>query len=280
MITLKEDFMVKALFLSKEIILKQFVSDVLGIPMEEIFSVRISNPYLRKRYRRHKQGILDILLVLNGEAKINIELQIKAQKEWQKRNLFYLAELYTEELQSGEDYGRLCKCICISILDFNLTDLPACHTTYRLRDRDGNEFSDQWELHTIELRKPPEKESSIREWVALFNAETEGELDMILANTKSKGIMEAVREIRILNLRKRIRYEYRMWLKAKRDRIAEDAYVRDEGKAEGIEIGMTKGDEARKKAVVRNMLAQGMELSQICQIAECDEAFVERTRKE
>ncbi len=107
---------------------------------------------------------------------------------------------------------------------------------------------------------------------------------MILANTKSKGIMEAVREIRILNLRKRIQYEYRMWQKAKRDRMAEDAYVRDEGRTEGreegIEIGMIKGDEARKTAVVRNMLAQGMELSQICQIAECDEAFVEKIRKE
>ncbi len=94
-----------------------------------------------------------------------------------------------------------------------------------------------------------------------INAETEGELDMILASTKSKGIMKAVREIRILNLRKRIRYEYRMWQKAKRDRRAEDAYVRDEGRTEGIEIGMIKGDEARKTAVVRNMLAQGMEFS-------------------
>ncbi len=92
--------------------------------------------------------------------------------------------------------------------------------------------------------------------------------------------MEAVREIRILNLRKRIQYEYRMWQKAKRDRMAEDAYVRDEGRTEGIEIGMIKGDEARKTAVVRNMLAQGMELSQICQIAESDEAFVEKIRKE
>ncbi len=88
--------------------------------------------------------------------------------------------------------------------------------------------------------------------------------------------MEAVREIRILNLRKRIRYEYRMWLKAKRDRMAEDAYVRDEGRAEGIAIGTTRG----KATVVRNMLAQEMELSQICQVAECDEAFVEKVRRE
>ena len=121
MITLKEDFMVKALLSSKEIILKQFLSDVLEIPMEEIRSVRIANPYLRKTYRRQKQGILDILLWLNDDSKINIELQIKAQKDWKKRNLFYLAKMYVEDLQSGERYGRLSKCICISILGFNMT---------------------------------------------------------------------------------------------------------------------------------------------------------------
>jgi len=64
MITLKEDFMVKALFLSKEIILKQFVSDVLGIPMEEIFSVRISNPYLRKSYAQGK--------IMAGSASVSV----------------------------------------------------------------------------------------------------------------------------------------------------------------------------------------------------------------
>ncbi len=262
MITLKEDFMVKALLSSKEIILKQFLSDVLGIPMEEIRSVRIANPYLRKRYRRQKQGILDILLWLNDDSKINIELQIKAQKDWKKRNLFYLAKMYVEDLQSGERYGRLSKCICISILGFNLTDSRICHTIYRLRDMEGNDFSEQWELHTIELCKSPEKGSKVFEWVKLFNAETEGELDMILAGIKSEGIMEAISQMKLLNLKKRIRYEYEMRLKAKRDRWAEDDYIREE----------------TKTAIIRNMLAQDMPVTQICQIAECDEAYMEEIR--
>lgn len=272
MITLKEDFMVKALFSSKEIILKQFISDVLEIPMEEIRSVRIANPYLKKRYRRQKQGILDILLWLNDDRKVNIELQVKAQKEWKKRNLFYLAKMYVDDLQSGEKYSRLRKCICISILGFNLTESGTCHTKYRLRDMDGNEFSDQWELHTIELHKSPERGSKLSEWVSLFNATTEGELDMILAGTKSEGIMEAVREMKILNLRKRIRYEYEMRLKAKRDRWAEEDYIRDEG--------IAIGKENQKITVVKNMLAHNMPVAQICEIVECDEDYVEKIRKE
>lgn len=83
--------------------------------------------------------------------------------------------------------------------------------------------------------------------------------------------MEAVREMKILNLRKRIRYEYKMWLKARRDRWAEDDFIRDEG--------IAIGEEAKKESVVKNMLAQNMPMTQICQIVECDEDYVEKIRK-
>lgn len=45
---------------------KQFLSDVLGIPLEEIREVRVLTPFLWKRWARQKQGILDIALELNG----------------------------------------------------------------------------------------------------------------------------------------------------------------------------------------------------------------------
>lgn len=107
--------------------------------------------------------------------------------------------------------------------------------------------------------------------MSLFNAKTEGELDMILSKTKNEGIMEAVQEMKILNLRKRIRYEYKMWLKAKRDRWAEDDYIRDEG--------IAIGKDAQKTSVVKNMLAHNMSIMQICKIAECDEAYVEKIKE-
>ena len=96
-----EDFMVKELF-SHEEVRKQFVSDVLGIPIEEIKSVRILNPFLRKRHRKQKQGILDIVLELNDNTKIDVEIQVKPQKFWNKRSLYYLAKMYTDELYVGQ----------------------------------------------------------------------------------------------------------------------------------------------------------------------------------
>lgn len=53
---------------------------------------------------------------------------------------------------------------------------------------------------------------------------------------KSLGIGEAIEALRELSLGRKLRYYFEMRQKAKRDRWAEDAYVRDEG----IAIGKTE----------------------------------------
>ena len=68
---------------------------------------------------------------------MNIELQIKFYSCWDKRNLFYLAKMYTEDLRVGQDYTKLKKSIRISILDFNYTEDPVYHSVYYLRDEKG-----------------------------------------------------------------------------------------------------------------------------------------------
>ena len=63
----KTDFCAKELF-SHETIRRHFISDVTGIRLEDIRSVHLSNTYLWKRHRKQKQGILDVLIELNGDA--------------------------------------------------------------------------------------------------------------------------------------------------------------------------------------------------------------------
>lgn len=55
-ISLKADFAFKELFVHEKV-RKQFLSDVLGSPMEQIKSVRMTNPFLRKLFGRQKQGM-------------------------------------------------------------------------------------------------------------------------------------------------------------------------------------------------------------------------------
>ena len=258
-ISLKYDDVYREVF-SSENVRKQFLSDVLGIPLESIRTARLAAPHLWKRYRSQKLGILDIVLELNDNTKVNVELQIRRQKHWVKRQLFYLAKMYEEDLRIGQNYGKLKRCISIDILDFDLLEDESCHSVYRLRDENGVELTALWEIHIMELGKRLQG-SGADDWIRLFNAESEEELDMLAA--KNKGLAEAVGVIKRMSLGKTLRYWYEARLKAARDRYGEDEYIRDLGREEG----RTEG----KAEAVLELLGD---------LGEIPNALLERIRKE
>ena len=237
-ISLKADDAFKELF-AHEKVRKQFLSDVLGIPLEQIKSVRMANPFLRKLFRGQKQGILDVLLVLNDDTRIGIEMQVHIQKHWTERNLYYLGRMYTDDLMLGENYGKLHRCISISLLDFKLLpDTGNYHNIYRLRNREGEELTDLWEVHIIELGKELTG-NRIDDWIRLFNATSQEEIDQIAEqNGRMRDVAEVVRQMGLIRT---IRWFYDGYWRAKRDRWAEDEYVRDEGIAIGEARGRAEG---------------------------------------
>lgn len=230
LISLKSDYAFKELF-SHENVRKQFLSDVLGIPLEHIKSAKLVNPHLWVRYRKQKQGILDVLMELNGDVVVDVEMQVRLLKHWIKRQLFYLAKMYTEELKRGEEYDKLRRCISIAVLDFDLMEGEEYHSVYYLRDRSGKNLTDLFQIHIIELGKELQGTKAVDDWIRLFNAKRGEELDMIMV--KNDGLREAIEILKEMSLNKSLRYKYEMNLKLKRDRKAEDDYVRDCGKAEG-----------------------------------------------
>lgn len=60
---------------------------------------------------------------------------------------------------------------------------------------------------------------------------------------KNKKIKRAIEVLREMNLGRNLRYMYEAHMKKVRDRKAQDDYVRDEGIAEGFELGTAKGIE-------------------------------------
>lgn len=230
LVSLKEDYAFKEVF-SRENVRKQFLSDVLEIPLENIRTVRITNSFLRRQYRWQKEGIIDMSLELNDDTCVDLELQVRSQKYWYKRQLFYLARMYAGSLHTGQNYDGLRKCISIGILDFKLTQDRRYHTKYTLRSEDGSQYPDLLEIHTIELGKELSRGGAVDDWIRLFNAESEEDLAMI--GSKNLGIREAIEALRELSLGRKLRYIFEMREKARRDRWAEDEFVRDEGRAEG-----------------------------------------------
>lgn len=230
LISLKSDYAFRELF-SYENVRRQFLSDVMGILLKEIREVRITTPFLWKRRARQKQGILDMALKLNRDIKVNVEMQVRRQSAWTKRELFYLTKMYTEDLKAGQDYDRLHKCVSIGLLDFRLTERAKYHTVYRLRDEEGIELTDLLEVHTIELPKVLWGTKAVDDWIRLFNADSEEDLKMIKA--KNAGMREAIGTLKEMSLKKSLRYLYEEHLKQIRDRRGEDAYIRSQGKIEG-----------------------------------------------
>ncbi len=237
-ISARYDYVFKELFRNPTV-LRYFISDILGIPQHKIRTVRLRNTFLRKRFLWQKLGILDVAIELNDNTVINIELQVKIYDSWDKRQLFYLSKLFTEDLMAGQDYSRLKKCVGISILNFNLSSRKRYHSIYRLKDQDGNELSDIIELHVIELKKKLTGQGEVDNWIRFFNANTEEDLNMI--KTNNPGIAEAINELRRLNLSNPLRLMYEAHLKKIRDERAWKIHVWKSAMSKGTAKGKTEG---------------------------------------
>lgn len=138
----------------------------------------------------------------------------------------------------------------------------------KLRDKRGREFSDLFEVHIIELKKPSADAGNVGEWIQLFNAESMEELNMI--KTKNAGILEAREILRTLHMRNPLRLMYEQHLKEVRDRKAEDAYVRDLGRNEGLAKGLVKGETTKLIDLVCRKMAKGKTIEEIASELEED----------
>ena len=246
----KSDVAFKEL-MRNEKVRRHFISDVLGIPLEEIREVRLENTFLGRRSRREKEGILDVRVLLNNDCRINIELQVREVPAWDKRSLFYLSKMYAEGAHAGEDYSPLKKCIVICVLGFKWDAGPVYHKVYYLKDQEGQLYSDQFEVHVIELDKELTGDR-LDDWIRLFRVKNMGELKMM--QSTNPGVMEAVREVMAMNMGRRLRALYEEHMRIKKDRL----YLRNAAIQEGTEIGKKIGIEIGKEIGIEAGMEAGM----------------------
>lgn len=231
----KSDVAFKEL-MRNEKVRRHFISDVLGIPLDEIRETRLENTFLGRRGRREKEGILDVRVLLNNDCRINIELQLREVPAWDKRSLFYLSKMYAEGAHAGEDYSPLKRCIVICVLGFKWDSSPNYHKVYYLKDQEGQLYSDQFEVHVIELDKELAGDR-LDDWIRLFRVDNMGELKMM--QSVNPGVMEAVKEVMVMNMGRQLKALYEEHMRIKRDRL----YLRNAAIQEGREIGKELGKE-------------------------------------
>ena len=74
---------------------------------DQVAEISLLNPYNPKSFRNDKLSIMDIKARGNDGKRVNIEIQISDEADYNKRALYYWAKLYTERLSEADDYANL-----------------------------------------------------------------------------------------------------------------------------------------------------------------------------
>ena len=258
------DFCFKEL-MHNENVRKGIIAAILNVEPEEVEDTILMPTILRKESEDDKYGILDVKVKLKNGIKIDFEMQVIYYDCWEKRTIYYLSKMYTEQLKAGEDYDKLQKCIQVSILDHVLIQeddkyyrcISFCDT------ETGEKYSDMMEMHILELPKlPPEQqdETDLLQWMRFLGGKNREDLKRMAE--KNSNLQEAYDELDRLSADERKRLEYEARQKAIRDKNMLFKTGVERGRKEGIEQGIERG----RKDIILSMLKSGMSIEQIAKI--------------
>ena len=211
---------------------------------------------------------------------VNIEMQLKNNNNMEERTTIYASKKITEQMVKGKQYKDLNKVIIISILDYNLINLPEYITkTVRVADKHREyEINNKVEFYYIELKKfreeNPDMKEPINQWLSFIDMEKGDRLEM--AKKENKEIEEAVEEYETLTgdaLVKRLA-EIRLMSELEENSALETAKNEgieigiEQGKKKGIEQGKREGLKQNKIETAKKLLKLKMPIEQIVEVTE------------
>ena len=266
---------------------KGFVAAILGKSPETVRRTTVIETELRKESEDDKLGILDVLVELEDGVKMNMEMQVPYFEYWANRVLFYVSKIYTGQIQKGDDYDKLQKCIHVSILDFiHFPQDQRCYRKITLCDVEtGEQYTDLMELHVLELKKlPPEdqNEDGVIRWMRFLGGKSRKEFEDMAE--KDEYIKEAYEDLKKLSLDEQKRLEYEVRQRAIRDHNSQ----MKSAERRGIEIGEERGEkrgieigtQSTLKRLVKANVESGKSLEEIAEFLGLDLSEVEKMSKE
>ena len=252
----KIDFVFKKIFGSEKHpgVLISFLNAVLK-PKNNITDVEIKNTDIDKSYIEDKFSRLDVKAVTSKNEIINIEIQLKNEYNMIQRSLYYWSKLYEEQLEEGDRYDKLCRTVCINILDFKYLKNDRFHNGYRLKEIETNEeLTDLEEIHFIEIPKLKKINSEkdivdvLEGWIEfLRDPESEGVRKLEMTH---KEIREAKDELYRLSMDEKERALYFIREKSIRDEISALANAEEKG----MERGIKKGERNKAIEIAKSLL--------------------------
>ena len=265
-VKIKLDIIFKKLFTENVTMLKNFLCDILDIPIGKVKSIQVLNGEIQPEDIQGKQVRLDIKIQMDDRI-IDVEMQMQDKGDFKDRILYYWAKIFSEQLKKGENYKDLNQTIAINILNYDLFDCKEPYSTFKLLETERHELlTDKCILLFFELtkvNKNVDKKDRKKLWLQLINAETEEDLIMI----EKAGVPE---------INQAVDFIYKMSENEKIKEMAEarEAYLRDQRNAfyyyeeKGIEKGRLVGKQ------------EGIQEGKLEGRLECLEDVLELMRKE
>lgn len=245
----QNDFVFKRIFGSEEnkdvllAFLNRTFTEAGSPPLKEI---TLLNPYTDKDAPLDKQSIFDIWAKTETGEHINVEMQLFNKYDIEKRTLFYWGKRYAAQLQEGQTYKALKKCVTINILNYSFLPNEYYHNTFHLReDKTGIELIDDIEIHFIELAKLDKSavplEGGLVNWLLFLKGTDKSNWEVLQMNEPT--IKKAMTTLEFLSQDREARLRYEERQKFLHDEASAMEWALDKGIEQGIKQGIEQGIE-------------------------------------
>ena len=292
LLPLTDDYIFKRVFAYKgnESVLKDFLEALLKI---EIKGIKITNPEIIPYEKGEKRGLLDIKAEINDGTMIDVELQMKNEKNTEERATEYMGKMISEQLQVGEDYQNLKKSIVIFITNYNFLKRNSYHSVGRMKfDKTlkdeyvdmGFKIEDEIaskyiEVHYIELPKFKKRELSkftkLDQWMCIFTQNKEG---IMLAEKENKEIEKAINTLDFLSKDPKERERHNSIVMAEYNRLVSEQNFFEEGKEKGRKEGKIEGKREEKIEIVKKMLKEKLSIEMIEKLTGLSKEEIEKIK--
>ena len=288
--TLTNDYLFHIVFQKNKTILRGLIRSLLNLRDDEIVDIKLENPIHPGDNINDKSVVMDLLITLNGNRKLNIEMQILNRKDWPERSLTYLCKSF-DKLEAGDDYMNVMQTIHIGILDFTLfPEYPEFYARYAMKNvNNDNIYSDKMLINVLDLSRTDlatdeDKECGLLHWAKLFKAQTWEDIHMLVSSYKDiENIVDVMveamadKEIR-MQCEARQRYErdqrslYNLAIREGRETGFKTGHAEGhaqghaEGHAEGHAQGLEQGVEKSVNIMQRTGVSQDDAKAQLVEI--------------
>lgn len=255
----KNDFVFKRLFADAPDLLAALINAVRSAdPPVQV--VEVLNPRIEPAELLGKYIVLDILAEDEHGRRYNIEMQVRREKAWSARSVYYLARTFTQPVRSGGKYETLKSAIGIHLLDFDLfPDPKQAHWCFEMRDREQPSVTlgEELQLNLIELPKADRTGltgGALAAWIEFLEHWQEEER---MAEIDYPPVQQALQRIRRLSADEEAQHYAMMRERAVHTEVTELRAAREDGLAEGLRQGLEQGLEKGLEKGLEQGLQEG-----------------------